>query len=361
MIRVDRPRPGVLELLVEVEGRREAALAYPDLTGPVEEGATVLLNTTAVARGLGTGGYHFVVAVEGREDLDPPPQGHVLKLRYTPLQAKVLSVEEEDSPHHEAVEAMEGLDGLPVVWIPLHSMLGPVCAGARRAGAERVVYVMTDGAALPAAFSRQVHELRQAGLLDAVVTSGHAFGGDLEAVNPLSALLAARAVSGADVAVIGDGPGAVGTATTWGATSVASGMSLNAAGILGGRPLAALRLSFADPRPRHHGLSRHSVTVLTRVAQVPVHVAVPVLEGERRQVVWDAIREAGLEDRHQVVEAPGEPALELLTERGVAMETMGRSVDEEPEFFLAAGAAGVLAGRMAAETGRWKREVQRAD
>ncbi len=351
-------RPGLIELEVEVEGLTERALAYPALTGPVAEGDSVLLNTTAGALGLGTGGWHFVVAVEGQGDVDPPPEGHVMKLRYTPLQAKVEAVEEQDGLHRRAFEAADGLAGMPVAWVPLHSMLGAACAGARAAGAERVVYVMTDGGALPVWLSRQVHELRDAGLVDSVVTCGQALGGDLEAVNVFSGLLAARAVSEADVVVVADGPGKVGTATRWGASDVASGTSLNAAGILGGRPVAALRVNFADPTYRHHGVSPHSITVLTEVALVPVNVAVPALDEERRGLVWETLKEARLEERHQLVEVTGQPALDLLSERGVGTESMGRRLEEEPAFFLAAGAAGVLAGRMAAGSRTWRDEVE---
>lgn len=342
---------------MDLEGREQRAIAYPDLCGSVAVGDSVVLNTTAVDAGLGSGGYHFVIAVAGQRDLDPPPQGHVMKLRYTPLQAKVQTVEEQGSPHREAVEGASGLRGAPVVWAPLHSMVGAVCAGARAAGARRVAYLMTDGAALPAAFSHQVHSLRRAGLLDSVITCGQAFGGDLEAVNVFSGLLAAGAVAGADVTVVADGPGKVGTATRWGATDVASGMALNAAGILGGRPVAALRVSLADPSYRHHGVSPHSVTVLQEVALVPVHVAVPSTDGERREALWRDLKEAGLEDRHQLVEVTGGPAVDLLRERGVAADTMGRSLEDDPLFFEAAGAAGVLAGRMAAGSARWQREV----
>lgn len=358
MARAGEHRPGVIELEVEVEGRTKRALAYPALTGPVAVGDAVLLNTTAGALGLGTGGWDFVMAVEGAGDLDPPEPGHVMKLRYTPLQAKVLAVEEHDGPHRGAYGAAADLGGLPVVWVPLHSMLGAACAGARAAGAGRIAHVMTDGAALPAWFSRQIPTLRDAGLVDAVVTAGQALGGDLEAVNTFSALLAARAVAGADVVVVADGPGKVGTGTRWGASDVASGTALNAAGILGGRPVAALRMNFADASYRHHGVSPHSLTVLSEVALVPVHVAVPALDGERRGIVWEALKEAGLEQRHQLVEVTGRPAIDLLAERGVPAETMGRSAEEEPTFFLAAGAAGVLAGRMAAGDSRWRDEAR---
>jgi hypothetical protein len=357
VLSAEEVRPGLVELEVEVEGRRERALAYPLLTGPVAEGDRVLLNTTAESLGLGTGGYHFVVAaLEGRE-MDPPEEGHVMKLRYTPLQAKVRVAEEQGSQERESIQGASGLEGLPVVWVPLHSMLGAAAAGAKAAGAGRVVYVMTDGAALPLWLSDQVHELRRAGLVDSVVTTGQALGGDIETVNVFSGLLAARAVAGADVAIVGDGPGKVGTATKWGASDVASGMSLNAAGILGGRPIAALRLGFGDPSYRHHGVSPHSITVLREVALVTVHVVVPALEEERRGMVWDALKEARLEERHQLVEVTGQPAADLLNERGVKVRTMGRTPEEDPEFFLAAGAAGVLAGRMAAGSEQWRREA----
>jgi hypothetical protein len=347
--------PGLVEAVVEVEGLEAPALAYPALVGPVLEGARVLLNTTALAEGLGTGGYHFVVAVEGQRDLEAPPEGHVMKLRYTPLQAKVDAVAQQGGPRRE--ELPEALDGLPVVWAPLHSMVGAACAGAVVAGARRVAYVMTDGAALPLWLSRQVHALREANLLDTVITTGQALGGDLEAVNVFDGLLAARGVARAEAVVVADGPGKVGTGTRWGATDVASGMALNAIGILGGRAVAALRVSFADPGYRHHGVSPHSVTVLRDVALLPTHVAVPTMDEERRGAVWEALKGAGLEERHHLVEVSGQPALDLLRERGVPAKTMGRSPEDDPEFFLAAGAAGVLAGRMASGSARWRQEA----
>ncbi len=280
-----------------------------------------------------------------------------MKLRYTPLQAKVLAVEEQESPDRERLSEADGLEGLPVVWLPLHSMLGAACAGARTAGARRIVYVMTDGAALPLWLSHQVHRLREAGLIDATITVGQALGGDREAVNVFSGLLAARAVEGADVAMVADGPGKVGTGTRWGASEVAGGLALHAASILGGRPIAGVRLNFADPSYRHHGLSPHSITVLGRVAPAGVHVALPVLEGGQREAVWAAVRKARLEERHQLVEVTGAPAVDLLRDLGIEPRTMGRTLEEEPEFFLAAGAAGVLAGRMAARSARREAEL----
>src|SRR5881409_1288353 len=126
--------------------------------------------------------------------------------------------------------------------------------------------------------SRAVTLLREADWLEAVVTVGQAFGGDVEAVTVHSGLLAARHVCGADLAVLTQGPGNLGTGTRWGFSGVASGEAVNAVGVLGGRPVAALRVSEVDPRPRHRGVSHHSLTALGRVALARADVVLPAVE-----------------------------------------------------------------------------------
>ena len=352
VIALGTSRPGALELEVDVEGHPSPALAYPELTGPVAEGDSVLVNTTAVSLGLGTGGVHLVVAVEGADPSDDLPPGRVMKARYTPLQIAVQTLEET---HRDQIDGSRGLEGTPVVCAPLHSMIAPIAAGAIAAGAERVVYVMTDGAALPGWFSRLVPRLQTAGLLHGFITSGQSFGGTHEAVTLWTALLGAKEVLDADVVVVADGPGNLGTDTRWGVSALGSGVSLNAVSLLGGRPVAALRMSFADHRPRHRGVSHHSLTILGRVCAADVNVAVPSLDDEgQRAEVWAALRAASLEERHQLVEADGRPALAKLEELGVDVESMGRSPAADPAFFLAAGAAGVMGGRMVVAGRTWR-------
>jgi Protein of unknown function (DUF3866) len=350
VIRIAAERPGAVELEAEIEGTGPAsAIAYPELTGPIDPGDEILANTTAVELGLGTGGMHVVVAVTSRQPVVADAPGRVMKARYTPLQTAVRSVEEASAAE---LEGMEGLGGTPVVVAPLHSMVAPVAAGARAAGAERLIYVMTDGAALPGAFSRLVPRLREAELLDGFVTSGQAFGGETEAVTTWSALLAAKALLRADVIVVADGPGNLGTETTWGVSALRSGEALNAAGVLGGRPVAAIRISFADPRERHRGISHHSRTILSRVCLVPATVAVPVLQGRERDEVWSTLRALDTAAPLEPAEADGAPALDLLRERGVAVESMGRGPDDDPAFFLAAGAAGAVAASLRSQRDR---------
>ncbi len=349
-------RPGSHEIEVDVDGGQAVAIAYPELVGPVTVGDTVILNTTAAALALGTGGVHFVIAVEGAAPADLQPPGRVMKARYTPVQTAVTSVEET---HRDVLEGSRGLELTPVVCAPLHSMVAPVAAGAKRAGASSIAFVMTDGAALPGAFSRLVFELRETGLLDGWITCGQSFGGELEAVTVWTGMLAAREVMGADVIVVADGPGNLGTDTTWGVSALGSGNSLNAAATLGGRPIPALRVSFADTRERHRGLSHHSLTILRDVCKVEAFVPVPSLVDDgQRQAVWGALRAAKLEERHQLVEVDGRPALDELRARAVVARSMGRTQEDDPAFFLAAGAAGVLAGRMATGGRRWREGVE---
>ncbi|MEW6060247.1 MAG: DUF3866 family protein [Actinomycetota bacterium] len=346
-------RPGAVELEVEVDGERALALAYPALTGPMRSGDSVVLNTTSVALGLGTGGFHLVVAVEAGEPTELSHGGHVMKARYTPLQLAVETVEET---HRDVLEASRGLQGAPVVVAPLHSMVAPIAAGAKASAKARVVYVMSDGAALPGALSRLVPRLREAELLDGFVTCGQAFGGELETATLWTGLLAAKEILGADVIVVADGPGNLGTETKWGVSALTSGHSLNAADVLRGRPVGALRISFADSRERHRIVSHHSLTILGEVCTARVNVAVPVLEREEdREAVWELLRAHGLEERHQLVEVDGRPGVGLLAEMGFEVESMGRGPAVDPAFFLAASAAGVLGGRMAARSRRERR------
>lgn len=339
---VSRPHDGLAECEVEIGSARAPALAYEALVGPVSPGDPVLVNTTAVDLGLGTGGYHIVVAVEGR-DAQPGAGGHAIKLRYAPHQVAVDAVEET---HRDAIDAVEGLAGMPVVAAGLHSALAPVAIGVRAcAPGARIAFVMTDGGALALAFSRTVPALRAAGLVDVAITCGQAFGGDLEAVGLHGALAAARAVAEADVAVVAMGPGNLGTGSRWGFASIEQGAVVNAAASMGGRPIAVARLSFADPRERHRGVSHHTLTALGIAALAPAEVALPPLEPGRAAHVRAQLDAAGIAARHDVVEVDLGPAEDALRTSPVPLRSMGRGFDEDPDRFRSAAAGGVLAAR----------------
>jgi hypothetical protein len=247
----------------------------------------------------------MVVAMPDRLPEDPSGPGHLVKARYTPLQATVLGADEQDSPHHEVLRDADSLDGMPVVVADLHSALPAILCGlfeARPPGEIRVAYVMLDGGALPGWFSMSAARLKEAGWLCGTVTTGQAFGGDVEAVTVHTGLLAARHVLSADVAVVAQGPGNLGTGTRWGFSGVQAGEAVNAAAVLDGRPVGSLRVSEGDLRERHIGVSHHSLTAYGRVALAPAQVVVPKLPGEFGERV--AAQAAGLAARHELVDVP---------------------------------------------------------
>jgi len=324
---------GAIELDVDVDGATLRALAHPDLVGRPEVGDVVLLNVTALDLGLGTGGYALVVAVPDRLPPDRTGPGHLVKARYTPMQTVVLGADEQDAPSHAllADDAPLPAPGMPAVVADLHSSLPAVLAGilADRPTA-RVAYVMTDGGALPLWFSRTVAALD--GVLCGTVTVGQAFGGDLEAVTLHSGLLAAARVLEADVAVVTQGPGNLGTGTPWGFSGIAAGEAVNAAAAVGARPVAALRMSEVDPRPRHRGVSHHSTTAYGRVALAPADVVVPSSYAQLVDVAAFA--------RHRVVTVDDTGLLDALRRSPAPLSSMGRDLDDDPVAFMAAAAAG---------------------
>ena len=344
---------GAVELTV---ARRDAsetteipALVYTDLMAIPTVGDRVLLNVAALERGLGTGGYALVIAVldaDGRVTQPPQPAGHLIKARYLPLQAMVAGADEQGSAHHQLLAEADSIDGMPVIVADLHSALAPILlAIADDRPGTRVVYVMSDQGALPLAFSRSVAELRASGLLAATVTVGQAFGGDLEAVTLYSGLLAARLALDAELVVVTQGPGNLGTGTRWGFSGVSAGEAINAAAILGGRPVGTLRISGADSRERHRGVSHHSLTAYGRVALCPADIAVPDLADDGSPAM-DELAEAvaaslqKLASRHRLVTVNLSGLRTVLAASPIQLSSMGRGLDDDPAYFLAAAAAG---------------------
>ena len=302
---------------LEVDGR--PCVAYPDLTGPVARGDDVVVNVQALDLELGSGGFDVLYANLTRGlELPADAGAHVMKLPYTPLQ-------------HAAVHAEEGADGvpgalagLPVVCCSLHSQVAPVCAGL---GSDlAVAYVQLPGGALPVALSDTVRELRGRSYLATTVAVGPCFGGELACVSAASALVACAA-AGMDAVVCAIGPGVVGTGSRYGHGGLAAADAAVAARAVGASPVIAARVSEADARERHQGLSHHTRAALDLVGE-PVAVAWPDgLEPPAGVNGLEAVDVSGW--REACVELP--------------LSHMGRGVDDDPWFFAAAFAAGALA------------------
>ena len=337
IVEVLQARDGLQRVTVDLGGDPERAYVLTRLIGPVEVGDRVVVNTTAVDLDLGTGGWHFVHWNLARDAWIERGPGHIMKLRYTSLQADVGSTEEHLD---DVASAHTSIDGMPVIATPLHSQVPAVVVAIRAARPDaRIAYVMTDGAALPLALSDLVAALCDRHLLTTTITAGQAFGGEHEAVTVPSALAIARHHIDADVAVVAMGPGIVGTDSTLGYSGIEVGAVLDAVTGLGGRPIACLRASVADPRDRHRGVSHHTVTALTIATRS--RVLVPVPAGPAEDELLDELRTVGIADRHDVSVVPVPDVLELLDQHALRVSSMGRPAAEDPMLFQCAAAAGV--------------------
>jgi len=353
--RIIRERAGVQFLEVELPEGLAEAICFTALSNECAPGDEVLLNTTAVELSLGTGGQHFVVANLSRPERQSTCAGHIMKLRYTPMQVRVLGGGEDTSPLRDALKESASLRGTPVVVLPLHSLLAPAAvAFANTIPGAPLSYLMTDAAALPIALSDTVAALRERELITTTVTSGHAFGGDAEAVGIHDGLLLAAALANGGAVLVAPGPGIVGTGTTFGTTALEQGQIVNAVASLQGRCIIAPRISLADERSRHRGLSHHTVTALTVAALVPAIVAFPegypdlLAEAQQKLLCPRADGRPSLAGEHlRIVDAS--QTAKWLKACDLWPKSMGRTPDEDPAFFEAAAAAGILAGQLAAE------------
>jgi hypothetical protein len=301
--------------LVRLEVDGASCVAYPRLTGSVAVDDDVLVNVQARELGLGSGGFDVLHANLTRGLELPADEGaHVMKLPYTSLQSARRHAEETD-------ELASTLEGMPVVCCSLHSQLAPVCAGLGEG--VRVAYVQLPGGALPVSLSDAVRELKGRGLLGVAVASGACFDGDVESVGVASALAWAKA-QGYDAAVCSIGPGVVGTGSRLGHGGLAVTEAANAASALGGIPVVAVRVSGADDRERHRGVSHHTQAALELCLGEVV-------------VAWPAGLDAPdwLDAREEL-----DPTGWLDACQGLTLQHMGRGPDDDPSFFAAAYAAG---------------------
>ena len=328
------------DIRVNINGSIQKAYNYPKMSGNVNVGDEVILNTTAVELSLGTGGYHFVISNLNNIESNFTPGGHIMKLRYTPFQVKVDSVEEQESSYHSLIENFKSLDNMPVVVGTLHSMLTPFVASYKKNNPnKKLVYIMTDGAALPIFLSKNVETLKAKKLIDSTITIGNAFGGDYECINIYTALITAKEVINADVVFISMGPGIAGTGTKYGFTGIEQGPILDAVKKLGGMPVAIPRISFADMRERHNGISHHSMTVLNDIVNVSVNIPITLYKDELIDTIKKQIKDRKLDEKHNVVYINNEKTKEDLDYFNLKVKSMGRSYEQDREFFQAASTA----------------------
>jgi hypothetical protein len=354
------PEQELVVALADGDGARRAALADVALVGRAEPGDEVIVNVQALDLGLGSGGFDIVhVNLTRGLSGDGEPGASVMKLNYTSLQHAVKPVEDE-----RLLLPIER----PVAVLALHGQLAAVAwSYARQTPGRRLGYVQTEGGALPGGHSRTVRMLRERGLLAGHLTAGAAYGGEGEAITTAGALHHGLLTLGWDAAVCGPGPGIVGSSSALGHGGMAALDSAHAALALGCPTVLVARMSSADGRERHRGISHHTLTVLDLLLE-PVTVAIPagmrspvgadlraglgtVFSGatssrpvkHRPALALDVARPVRItrhDWRHAAVDLPAFAAA------GLPVGTMGRGLTEDPLFFGAALAAGTALGEL---------------
>jgi hypothetical protein len=357
VVRSDSPRGAEQSLVTVIGGEWRDAIADVGLVGECQVGDEIVVNTEARDLALGSGGFDVVHAnlsrgLEGGEEGD----AHVMKLNYTSLQHAVRPVETDEEVRVPV--------GRPAAVLALHGQLAPVAwAFAQHAPGATLGYVQTAGGALPGGHSRVVRELLERELLAGHVTAGAAYGGQAEAISVAGALHHGLLRLGWDAAVCGPGPGIVGSSSALGHGGMSALDSAHTALALGCPTVMVARMSSGDRRPRHRGISHHTLTVLDLLLE-PVTVALPA--GLRSPV--GAELGAGLRAAFGGAQAgAGADVLDVARPARVARhdwrrmaidlvgyggsglpsETMGRSLAEDPLFFGSALAGGVALAAIA--------------
>jgi hypothetical protein len=322
-------------LSVEVAGERRSAWADTVLLGEMREGDEVVVNVAALDLGLGSGGFDVVHVnlSRGLEGGGGPDGEHVIKLNYTSLQHPVAPVEAASGEKSPGAAETGAPVAVSVLVLPLHGHLAPAAwAAAEASPGSQVGYIQTGGGALPGSLSRDVAELRERGLLCGHITAAPAYGGEYDALSTVGALDAAGRL-GWDAALVGPGPGIIGSDTEFGHGGIAALDSAHAALSLRLPTLLSPRLSSSDPRERHLDVSHHTYTVL-ELLLASVDVAVPEGEDEIKSTL------EGVPGNHRLHFAPVD--LVSYDASGLPSTTMGRSLQEDPLFFAAPLAAGYL-------------------
>lgn len=339
MLKLRRGRVvGEKPLVVSIDGEDRRAWADPTVVGEVREGDEVVVNVESQDLGLGSGGFDIVHVNLTRGLEGPGAAGtHVMKLNYTSLQHPVLPVE-------RAVGSVESDPaagtGMPVLVIPLHGHLAPAAWAAAQEQADlKVGYIQTTGGALPGTLSRDVEALRERGVLHSHITAGPCFGAEHEAISTAGALDAAATSLEWDAAIVGPGPGILGSATDLGHGGITAVENAHTSLALGLPTLMSPRLSATDRRDRHRPLSHHTRTALELLLG-----SVEVVAPEGFADADEAIKAA--KGRHEIAMAGAD--LDGYVEAGLPARTMGRDLRDDPVFFAAPLAAGARLAQVAA-------------
>ncbi|TSB46576.1 DUF3866 family protein [Alkalicoccobacillus porphyridii] len=323
-------------------------ILYKRFSTAVTKGTYVKVNTTATTLQLGTGGVDIVKEVLASSFKQKPlAPGHIMKLRYTPAQQAVTSIEEVASPYHDLFHQPFTLNQKKILLGELHSMIPLVCYLTHEFASDLTCCVIfDDSASLALEMSDHVRRLKKEPWFTSI-TCGQCVGGDYEAINLLTALQFAVDQLHADLIMISVGPGVVGTGTSYGFSAVEMANWANLVGALQGRPIWIPRLSFKEKRQRHYGLSHHTITPLYDLTLAETTVVFPFMNESQRNYIQDQLNRPS-QIKHHLYFLERECDSNWITrafKHVGSLSTMGRTYADDPLFFeaIAASVSFVLA------------------
>ncbi|MDT8859842.1 DUF3866 family protein [Alkalihalobacillus sp. MEB130] len=321
------------------------AILYKRFTPRAEIGDVILINTTATELHLGTGGWDIVRSLFHHTEWESDEsQGHIMKARYTPIQHSVLAVEAQESTYHSYFKKSFSLDG-SLVWLAeLHSMvpLFYYVSQVLQPGSSCCV-IFDDQASLPLMMSDQLRRLEKEDTFHSI-SVGQAFGAQYEAITIASALQFAKEILKADRILISVGPGVIGTGTKYGFAGMALSHWSHTVSALGGKPIWIPRMSFAEQRTRHKGISHHILTPLCEFTFKPAILPLPYMNDQEYQIVLDQLNSyQPYQANHNVIFSKEDYVSTVvktaLDQSPLPIQTMGRTFEDDPIFFSAVAEA----------------------
>lgn len=332
-----------IQLLATSAGAGQAII-YRTFFPSVEIGDILIVNNTATEKNLGTGGWDIVVAIKGATPYkNESQQGHVIKGRYMPHQHSVDAVEAQESPFHAYFQQSFTLGKTPIFLAELHSMIPILYVLLAKMRQDlSISIIISDEAAMPLSFSKHMSVLMKQENVHAI-TIGQAFGGHYEAINLWTALQFANEVLKDDILILSLGPGVVGTGTRYGFSGMEQANWANIIGQLKGVPIWVPRISFAEQRERHVGLSHHTITPLVDFTYTSSVLPLPLLKEE-----WLTLlkRQVELLKNQQHINVSWEDmnTIDTVLKQGLStypfpITTMGRGFKDDPAFFYGVAAA----------------------
>lgn len=348
VLKIIEDKKDIQKAKILIDDIETIAVSYVSTAGKLQVGDRVIVNTTARELNLGSGGYDFILANLDniRHSTLHKSKGHIIKMRYTPIQSEYLSVEEQNSPYREKIKDFKSLNKTPVILCPLHSMVAPAASvikfiAKKESKRLNVSYIMTDSAALPIHISKTTGELKEKELIDSTITVGQAFGGDYEAVNVYTGLIAAKEIAKSNLIIISPGPGKVGTDTKYGFSEIEMGSIVDAVNSLGGTPVFIPRINFSDNNYRHYGLSKHSITILKEICKTKTNIVFPIMSNEKKLVIEETVKKNNLNETHDIFTCESKIVSEAINQYNLSLNTMGKNFTDDEEFFKCAAAGAI--------------------